>query len=62
MDNKKSGNALYTINSTSDNPGGNYNGISPVLYFDASLSNTIYGKSTTVQPSAYVVAYWQRTA
>lgn len=30
--------------------------------FDASLSNDIYGKSDTVQPAAYVVAYWQRTA
>lgn len=30
--------------------------------FDASKSNPIYGKSTTVQPAAYVVAYWQRTA
>lgn len=32
------------------------------VMFDASLSNDIYGKSTTVQPPAYVVAYWQRTA
>lgn len=30
--------------------------------FDASKSNEIYGKSETVQPPAYVVAYWQRTA
>lgn len=35
--------------------GRNYTG------FDASRSNSIYGKSTTVQPPAYVVAYWQRT-
>ena len=34
----------------------------PKLYFDASKSNEIYGKSETVQPPAYVVAYWQRTA
>lgn len=32
------------------------------LKFDASKSNEIYGKSETVQPPAYVVAYWQRTA
>lgn len=32
------------------------------LYFDASKSNDIYGKSKTVQPPAYVVAYWQRKA
>ena len=32
------------------------------LIFDASMSNDIYGASDTVQPPAYVVAYWQRTA
>lgn len=31
------------------------------LKIDASLSNPIYGNSTTVQPDAYVVTYWQRT-
>lgn len=30
--------------------------------FDASRSNSIYGNSTTVQPPAYVVNIWQRTA
>lgn len=30
--------------------------------FDASKSNTIYGRSTTVQPAAYYVHYWQRKA
>ena len=30
--------------------------------FDASRSNPIYGKSTTVQPPAYVVYMWKRTA
>ena len=30
--------------------------------FDASRSNPIYGKSTTVQPPAYVVYMWRRTA
>lgn len=30
--------------------------------FDASRSNTIYGKSSTVQPPAYVVNVWRRTA
>lgn len=29
--------------------------------FDASKSNSIYGNAETVQPAAYVVAYWQRT-
>ena len=32
------------------------------LAFDASLSNPIYGNSTTVQPPAFVVYMWQRTA
>lgn len=30
--------------------------------FDASRSNSIYGNSTTVQPPAYVVNIWERTA
>ena len=30
--------------------------------FDASLSNSIYGNSTTVQPPALVVNIWKRTA
>lgn len=30
--------------------------------FDASRSNSIYGNSSTVQPPAYVVNIWQRTA
>lgn len=33
-----------------------------ILSFDASKSNSIYGKSTTVQPPAYVVTFWRRTA
>lgn len=32
------------------------------LSFDASRSNSIYGKSSTVQPPAYVVNVWRRTA
>lgn len=31
-------------------------------YFDASRSNSIYGNSTTVQPPAYRVNVWRRTA
>ena len=30
--------------------------------FDASLSNPIYGASDTVQPPAYIVLAWVRTA
>lgn len=32
------------------------------IAFDASKSNSIYGNSTTVQPPAFVVNIWQRTA
>ena len=35
----------------------NTNGL---LHIDASLSNSIYGNSTTVQPPAFVVNIWQR--
>lgn len=31
-------------------------------YFDASKSNSIYGASSTVQPPAYVVHFYRRTA
>ena len=33
-----------------------------VFGFDASKSNSIYGKSNTVQPPAYLVNVWKRTA
>lgn len=32
------------------------------ILFDASRSNSIYGKSNTVQPPAYLVNIWKRTA
>ena len=32
------------------------------LYFDASRSNPIYGRSRTVQPAAYYVHIWRRVA
>lgn len=32
------------------------------ISFDASRSSSIYGNSSTVQPPAYVVNIWQRTA
>lgn len=35
---------------------------SVVLHFDASRSNSIYNNSTTVQPPAFVVNIWKRTA
>lgn len=33
-----------------------------LLFFDASRSNSIYGRSTTVQPPALAVNIWVRTA
>lgn len=35
---------------------------SRTITFDASTSNAVYGNSTTVQPNAYVVYMWRRTA
>lgn len=40
----------------------NYFGLGNGLRFDASLSNPIYGSSDTVQPPAYMVRAWVRTA
>ena len=36
--------------------------VNPLMYFDASRSSSIYGKSSTVQPPAYLVNIWKRTA
>ena len=43
---------------------GEYNNFSDVYKFslDASKSNAIYGRSTTVQPAAYYVHIWRRVA
>ena len=38
-------------------PGSTYD-----VYFDASFSNSIYGRSATVQPAAYYVHIWRRVA
>ena len=34
--------------------------VNDVISFDASRSNEIYGKSTTVQPPAYTVTFFRR--
>ena len=44
--------------SLEDGSSGNYGNIS----FDASKSNAIYGRSSTVQPAAYYVHIWHRVA
>lgn len=31
-----------------------------IVAFDASKSNSIYGKSDTVQPAAHIVVHWKR--
>lgn len=36
--------------------------VNTILNIDASLSNSIYGNSNTVQPPAFVVNIWQRVA
>lgn len=38
----------------------NYGNSRSILGFDASQSNSIYGRSSTVQPAAYYVNVWQR--
>lgn len=42
-------------------PGSEYN-LNNGFTFDASRSSAIYGKSTTVQPPAYALIAWRRTA
>ena len=37
-------------------------GYDALAFFDASKSNSIYGSSDTVQPPAYIVRAWVRTA
>ena len=56
--------ALYTGTggSSAQNAGGSDGGNTQTIAFDASKSNNIYGKSNTVQPPAYVVNVWRRTA
>ena len=54
--------AIYVTPSSSN--WGNTNSGNPKtnLHFDASRSNSIYGKSTIVQPPAFYVYMWRRTA
>lgn len=52
--------AIYGVADGGYEGGANRDGIRG--YFDASRSNPIYGNSNTVQPPAYVVNIWKRTA
>ena len=59
------GGALYgtkDVSSSHGGGGGNNHGGAKRLRLDASRSSSIYGQSTTVQPPAYVVNVWRRTA
>lgn len=58
------GGALYrgTQGTTPQNAGGTDGGTNGTIAFDASRSNSIYGSSSTVQPPAYRVNVWRRTA
>lgn len=53
--------AWYAVSSASNGRNGS-NATRHNIAFDASRSNDIYGKSTTVQPPAYRVYAWRRTA
>ena len=52
--------ALYNVENANYIGDGSATGTR--IGFDASRSNSIYGNSTTVQPPAYVVKVWHRTA
>lgn len=52
--------ALYAVGSGTQYGGGSSSGNG--IGFNASKSNSIYGKSNTVQPPAYLVNVWKRTA
>lgn len=56
--------ALYTgtASANSQHAGGTDGSGKQAIGFDASRSNAIYSKSSTVQPPAYVVNVWRRTA
>lgn len=63
-----SGAVYSTGGSTSSGVSGRVDGgndanyVNGDLAFNASRSSTIYGKSSTVQPPAYLVNIWRRTA
>ena len=61
-----SGGGMFTVGSSfssSDMTGGNPNSTEHgYTNLDASKSNSIYGASSTVQPPAYFVHIWKRTA
>ena len=53
--------SISRYNSIAGYEGGSY-GSNCTVSFDASKSNAIYGRSSTVQPAAYYVHIWHRVA
>lgn len=53
--------SINTNNKIAGYEGGSY-GSNCTVSFDASKSNAIYGRSSTVQPAAYYVHIWHRVA
>jgi hypothetical protein len=61
--NAPAGSGAFTVKSTGDGKGWDGTAAMRSTYsFDATRSSSIYGNSTTVQPPAYVVNVWRRTA
>ena len=63
----KENGAFYLTTSQTRDPavafwGDNTSGKQATIGFDASKSNPIYGRSSTVQPAAYYVYIWHRVA
>lgn len=56
------GSALTKDGSGNTGIAGNSSDLRRVIHLDASRSSSIYGNSDTVQPAAYVVNIWKRTA
>lgn len=54
--------AFYKNGSKSYFGAGHSNGSQPTIAFDASRSNAIYGNSSTVQPPALVVTFYERVS
>ena len=59
---KSSGALKFVEFNTSWGGYGGSSGSTYDVYFDASRSNSIYGRSYTVQPAAYYVHIWKRVA
>ena len=54
--------AIYNAGGSNNTTSGGAISGNTGLGFDASRSSSIYGNSTTVQPPAYIVNIWRRTA